>query len=271
MIEALLDAGADPNARAGRRRNAADDGARDRQRGGRAAARRPRRERQRHGSLARPDGADVGRDRESRSRRAAAHRARRRRQRAFDALRVPGADRRQRRHHPRSSRGRPHGPDVRRATGFGRNDRSPARGRRRHERQRAAVRLHAAPDGDLQRALRARVAPGRPGRERQRRLAVHRHRDAQPRDVQQPAEPARYGQRRHQPRPHHDPAGARRGPEPAVHEENSAAPGAGRHQRPAGRHPALSRHAEPPTSPRFARCSTRARTRTWRPRTARRR
>ncbi len=67
------------------------------------------------------------------------------------------------------------------------------------------------------------------------------------------------------------PPGARRGPEPAVHEEDSAAPGAGRHQRPAGRHAALSRH-ESHRSRGHSRAARQGRqTRTWRPRTARRR
>ena len=68
MVELLLKAGADPEPRPARRRDAADDGGAHRpaRRGEGAAV--PRRQRGRQGRRARADGADVGRGRGTRRR-----------------------------------------------------------------------------------------------------------------------------------------------------------------------------------------------------------
>ena len=91
----------------------------------------------------------------------AADRAPRRRQRPFDSLRFPEADRRQRRHHPRSAGGRPDGDLLRRAAGRDRIGRDLVDAGADLRRRSSRIRLHADADGDFQRPLRSRRAPGR--------------------------------------------------------------------------------------------------------------
>ena len=188
------------------------------------------------------------------------------------ALRVSEADRRQRRHHPRPVRGRPHGDLLRRPAGRDRDGRAPDRGGRRSERRpsRSTASRRCRPRSSTATTISRRgwSTKGADVNDGSLYTAIEMRNLA---TLQQPAEPARHRQRREQPRPHQDAARARRRPEPRLHEEDSAAAGAGRHQRPAGRHAAVSRHESHRPGGDSRCCSTRAPTRTWRSRTARRR
>ena len=110
---------------------------------------------------------------------------------------------------------------------------------RRPARRRGAVRLHADADRDLQRPLRSRGPPDRQRGQRQRRIAVHRDRNAQPGHLQQSSEPARHRRAPEQPRSGRAPARARRRPEWRLLEEDSSAAGTRRHRRAARRHAAV--------------------------------
>ena len=203
----------------------------------------------------------------------AARRARRGRQRALHALRVPGADRRQRRHHPRSGRRRPDGAHVRRPAGLHRDRPSacspPARTSTPAEPQYGFTPLQTA---IFNGHYAARVASGRQGRQRQRRLALH--------GASKRATSRRTAIARTRPTP----TTASRsldliqtllahGADPNAPYTKRIPPrqAQGDINVPPGATPLYRATTSHRSRGRSARCSIRAPTRTWRPRTARRR
>ena len=271
VVNALLRAGAPANAAYGEGETAAHAGRTIGQRRVRQTAPRGGRRCECRRDVPRPDGADAGGRRESCPGGQGAARRRRATEHADGRIHLPETDRRRGRDHSRSSAGRDHRVDACGEAGGARRGQRTHRRRRRPERGRAAVRLHRDADRDLQRPLRVCQDADRQGRQRQRRLAVHRRRDAEPREVHESTESARCRERR-------EPSGCgsasarqTRGPECGLYQDRSPATGAGQHQRGARLDAALSRGARHRS--RLSETARRCRARTHRSdsRTARRR